>query len=337
MSEENSATAVGNNTGVLPPAGEESANFENVSNNSANSSNNSSNSAETPNGVPGENAVVPGENAAVNAAVPGENAGVPGENAVAPLGAENSPVNTGVGTENAALGANSANAVEVPATALTAEPTGKPKRAQSAKQQATIAAQAAERASLKEAGVKKPTVAMVATLASMKARGDPNYNTAFANATAGRNLSSYRTAKKPRKATVTNTTVARNNSAAPRNNSAAPRKTAKKSKTKNTGFSSQTNLLGSNLPNTGAMNAKVDSIMSIAGAISTQVKELMHLARTLKSKRVVPRNNTARVRKPRSKKTATVNALGFGNLPTIPEENQQLRENNDNEYFNQLR
>jgi hypothetical protein len=118
----------------------------------------------------------------------------------------------------------------------------------------------------------------------------------------------------------------------------APPKTAKKSKAKNTGFATQTNLLGSNIPNTGAMNAKVDSIMSIAGAISAQVKELMHLAKTLKSKRAVPRNNTARVRKPKGKKTATTNALGFGNLPVIPEESeQQLGANNNATYFNELR
>ena len=325
MSEENSATALAN-TGVLPPQVEETANFENVNNNSSNSNN--SNSAETPPGAPEENAVTPlGAENAVNAgetAVNGEETAV--NEAQSAVNQAESAVNQ---AENTGLG-NIANVVPVP---VTAEPTAKPKRAQSAKQQATLAAQAAERASLKEAGVKKPTVATVATLAAMKARSDPNYDTAFANATQGRPLNSYRTgtAKKSRKATVTNTTVARNNSA-------APPKTAKKSRAKNTGFATQTNLLGTNLPNTGAMNAKVDSIMSIAGAISAQVKELMHLAKTLKSKRTAPRNNTARVRKPKGKKTATTNALGFGNLPVIPEESeQQLGANNNATYFNQLR
>jgi hypothetical protein len=319
MSEENSATAFGNNTGVLPPQAEETANFENV--NSSNNNSNNSNSAETPPGVPEENAVTPlGAENTVNAPETAVNA---------PETAVNQPENTVNAEENTGLG-NIANVVPVP---VTAEPSAKPKRAQSAKQQATLAAQAAERASLKEAGVKKPTVATVATLAAMKARSDPNYDTAFANATQGRPLNSYRTgtAKKSRKATVTNTTVARNNSA-------APPKTAKKSRAKNTGFATQTNLLGTNLPNTGAMNAKVDSIMSIAGAISAQVKELMHLAKTLKSKRTAPRNNTVRVRKPKGKKTATTNALGFGNLPVIPEESeQQLGANNNATYFNQLR
>ena len=328
MSEENSATALANNTGVLPPAGEETANFENVS---SNNNSNNSNSAETPNGQPGENAVTPlgAANAEENGATAVENTAT----AVNPANAvENTAtaVNQQENTANAGLG-NIANVVPVP---VTAEPTAKPKRAQSAKQQATLAAQAAERASLKEAGVKKPTVATVATLAAMKARSDPNYETAFTNATQGRPLNSYRTgtAKKSRKATVTNTTVARNNSA-------AVRKTAKKSKTKNTGFATQTNLLGTNIRNTGAMNAKVDSIMSIAGAISAQVKELMHLAKTLKStsNSNAPKSTTLKAKKSKSKKASVApagNALGFGNLSTIPEE---IRENNDNEYFNQLR
>jgi hypothetical protein len=144
----------------------------------------------------------------------------------------------------------------------------------------------------------------------MKARGDPSYNTAFANATAGKKLNSYRTAKKSK--TVTNTT-ARNNSAA--------LKTAKKSKSKGTNsvFSTQANLRGSNIPNTGAMNAKVDSIVSMAADISAQVNELMRFAKTLKSGRApntIVKNTTAK--KPRASKKTAQAANSLLGLPPLP-------------------
>jgi hypothetical protein len=129
---------------------------------------------------------------------------------------------------NSALG-NASNVVEVPPSGLNAvsetnaslavlnsaapTATGKTKRAQTVAQKKTMQNQAAERQALKDAGVAKPSVAMVATLASMKAKGDSRYESAFANAVSGKALGSYRpekTAKAPKAKkgnTVLNTTL----------------------------------------------------------------------------------------------------------------------------------
>jgi hypothetical protein len=341
------------NTGVFPPQ-EENSGFESVEGTTPVQENNTS-----------ANSSVEANNGAGAEAAEGQN-------------------NAGAAVQN------TANAVQVPATALTGvKRSFKDEQAEEfTKLKAAIAAQGS---SLKA----KATDA--AKLASARLKGNPSYQRMFENATAGKKIAELyqnnasakrrakinarktasavvtnntavnlglKTAKKSRgkaAATVTNSTAAKNNAATVTNNSAAL-KTAKKSrgKPKNTGFSTQTNLRGINLPNTGAMNAKVDSIVSMAAAISTQVKELMTLAKTLKSGRAAPKNATAR--KPRGprkgSRTAVAanslvealplpvptsngslaqenaplqNSLGFGALSAIPEENEgQLSENNNN-------
>jgi len=269
MSEENSATAFGN-TGVLPPAEEESANFENV-------------------------------NTEMNNQAPAEAS----NNNNSPLG-------------------NNLNAVEVPESAMPAATGTKAKRPQSAAQQKTIATQAEERATLKSAGVAKPSVAMVATLASMRSKGDPKYNTAFANAVAGKPLNSYRapkTAKKGRKATVINTT-ARNNTA--------------------------TNFMGSAAANirtnNGAASDTIQSIQTMGESAISTVREMMRLSTTL-TKELAKTNNSAglarasewksnlaplsslrnmsrsKPKKPRASRKKMNSLMGLPPLPTIAEEN----------------
>lgn len=273
------------NTGVIPPEGEESAEFENV-------------------------------NVNVN-----ENGN----------GAEPVLESTEESNSNTPLGNIPENAIEVPATALNEEPTmTKAKKPQSAKQQGTMAAQAQERASLKSAGVAKPSVAMVATLASMRSKGDAKYNSAFANAVAGKPLNSYRTAKKPRKATVTNTSVepARNNSS---------RTTAKKPRGVNssTQAASETNMRNRNIVNSRAINGTIDAVLDIAESIGKQMGEMKRLIKTLKAKRpTAPRTSRGK----KTNNTSRNNSLlGLSALPvptgvntrelsTIPEGNAE--ENN---------
>jgi len=239
MSEDNSETAFGK-TGILPPEGEESANFENV-----------------------------------NTGV--EEAGVE-EAGVEETGMENNGVEeTAVNNSNSPLG-DTLDAVELPESAMPSVPamTTKVKRTQSAAQQKTIAAQADERAILKSAGVAKPSVAMVATLASMKAKGDSKYNSAFANAVAGKPLNSYRTtktAKKSRNATVTNTTA------------------------KNTNRNANlTNFMGSTAANVrannGAAASTVKSIQTMGESAISTVREMMRLSTTL-TKELAKTNNSA--------------------------------------------
>lgn len=281
MSEENSATAFGN-TGVLPPAEEESANFENV------------------------------------------NTGLNNQAAAEASNNNNSP-----------LGDN-LNAVEVPESAMPSTMGTKAKRPQSAAQQRTIATQAEERATLKSAGVAKPSVAMVATLASMRSKGDPKYNSAFANAVAGKPLNSYRapkTAKKGRKATVINTTVRNAN-----------------------GTTNATNFMGSTAANirtnNGAASDTIQSIQTMGESAISTVREMMRLSTTL-TKELAKTNNSAglarasewksnlaplsslrnmsraKPKKPRaSRKKKTNSLMGLPPLPnapaglnTIPEEN----------------
>ena len=208
--------------------------------------------------------------------------------------------------------------------------------------------QAEEFAKLKAAIAEKGSTATAkapdaAKLASARLKGNPNYKRMFENATAGKKIAelyeSNATAKRKAKAnakraaTVTSTTAAKNNS--------APLKTAKKSKSKvkNT---VEANLRGSNVPNTGAMNAKVDYIVSIASGISVQVNELMRFAKTLKSGRApntttnTTTNTTAK--KPRTSKKkkekqapAANSVLGLPPLPVAqlpsPEENANAQEN----------
>jgi len=302
-----------NNTGVLPPEGEESAEFENV-------------------------------NAEVNA-----NAGATENSDVAPGGEEEAASNSNSPLQN--------NAVEVPETAVTEEvpepnvtTTTKPKRTQSAAQQKTMASQAEERASLKSAGVAKPSVAMVATLASMRTKGNPSYNSAFANAVAGKPLNSYRaakTARVPRKKanTVINTTVRNTNRGA--NGSVA------------TNFMMPSAAANSR-NNNGAAKETIGAIQSMGESAISTVREMMRLSTTL-TKELAKTNNTAglaaasewksnlaplsslrnesrrkpkKERKPRvrrSKKNASNSLLGLPPLPTaletIPE-----GENNNNAF-----
>jgi hypothetical protein len=232
---------------------------------------------------------------------------------------------------NSPLG-NNLNAVEVPESAMPATTGTKAKRPQSAAQQKTIATQAEERATLKSAGVAKPSVAMVATLASMRSKGDPKYNSAFANAVAGKPLNSYRapkTAKKGRKATVINTT-ATNNTA--------------------------TNFMGSTAANirtnNGAASDTIQSIQTMGESAISTVREMMRLSTTL-TKELAKTNNSAglarasewksnlaplsslrnmsrsKPKKPRASRKKKMNSLmGLPPLPaapaglnTIPEEN----------------
>ena len=320
-------------TGVLPPEGEESAEFENV-NNSAN--------AQTPPNTGNNNA---GNNNAGNNAG-NNNAGNnnAGNNNNAPLGDTIVPLPPPAVT----VAANAMNAVPEPAT------TTKVKKTQSAAQQQTMATQAEERASLKSAGVAKPSVAMVATLASMRSKGDPMYKTAYANAVAGRPLNSYRTAKKSKKLknTVTNTTNApagvfsRNAAVNATNNS---RRNTKKrgvnsgtqAYSRGTAASVQTNMRNKNVMNSTAMNGTVDAVLDIAESIGKQLGEMKRMIKTLKAKHH---------RGPRVSRSASTkdSLLGLGPLPappgqfnagtelsTIPEgtANQELNNNNANTAF----
>jgi hypothetical protein len=350
------------NTGVFPPQ-EENSGFESIEGQTPPAENNE-----------GSNSVEPVNAAQVNAEQVNAEQANAGE----------------VNAEQANAGeVNTANAVSVPATALTGvKRTFKEEQAEEfAKLKAAIEAQGT--------GI-KAKAPDAAKLASARLKGNPSYQRMFENATAGKKISElYQNnatakrrakinAKKAASAIVTNNTVGKNIAALTNssigsktakkrrgkaatvtnstvgNNNSALLKTAKPSrtKTKNTGFSTQTNLRGINLPNTGAMNAKVDSIVSMASAISAQVKELMTLAKTLKSGRAAPKNTT---RKPRASKKASKtavaansllgavplpipgnttvgpenapleNSLGFGALSAIPEANEgQLNENNSN-------
>jgi len=279
MSQENSVGPLGN-TGVLPPGGEENAEFENVN---------------------------------------------------MPLGAEGLTV-----PETAAE-----TAAE---TTTETEPTmgPKPKRVQSAAQQKTISSQAEERASLKSAGVAKPSVAMVATLASMRTKGDPKYESAFANAIAGKGLNSYRTAKTakaPRKgrATVINTTA--KNSLFSGNGNAA------------TNFMAPSATANSRTNNGAAQNT-ISSIQTMGDSAISTIREMMRLSTTL-TKELAKTNNSAglaavanlassaknqsmkkgKPRKPRTRKTNSLQSLPplpvppSEALPAIPEASAQ-EENN---------
>ena len=183
---------------------------------------------------------------------------------------------------NSPLG-NAQDAVEVPSTVEPAPViTGKAKREQSAAQKKTISSQAEERSKLKSAGVSKPSVAMVATLASMRVKNNPSYNTAFANAVAGKPLTTYRapkTAKKSRKlnslGTVLNTTLKKNN-----NNGA-------------TSFMSPPLSVAANARNNnGAAKNTISTIQSMGESAISTVREMMRLSTTL-TKELAKTNNTA--------------------------------------------
>lgn len=288
-----------NNTGVLPPEGEESAEFENVNATQYN----------------GEQGVESTENL---------NSNTPQGNAPENLG------NTAIEVRPPEL---NVNPIDI------APPTGtKLKKPQSVKQRETIAQQAQERATLKSAGVAKPSVAMVATLTSMRTRGDEKYTTAFTNAVAGKPLNSYRTSKKSKKArnaTVTNTSVgpaglfSRN---AYTGVNTSGRFTAKKKKmgvnsstqasSRGVTSSSQTNMRKGNIINSQVVNTTVDTILTIANSIDTQVREMKRMIKTLKTKpRAGPRVRATK------KNTNTTNAnnsntlnslLGLPALPSVP-------------------
>jgi hypothetical protein len=294
-------------TGVLPPQGEESAEFENVNNGAA-------------------------ANANANANANGN------ANNGAAAAAANGNANNGAGTPNTANNSNTPlgdtvaplppPALNVAATAMNAVPAPtvtKVKKTQSAAQQKTMTSQAEERASLKSAGVPKPSVAMVATLASMRTKGDPKYNSAFANAVAGKPLNSYRTAKKGKKAkgTVINSTngpagvFSRNVAVNARNNSV--RNTKKKgvnsgtqAYSRGTAASVQTNMRSKNVVNTTMMNGKVDAVLDIAESIGKQLGEMKRMIKTLKAK------HTRGPRVTRNAVPANNSLLGLGPLPAPP-------------------
>lgn len=294
------------NTGVLPPEGEESANFESVN---------------------------AGANAGVNNAEPVLES-VEGSNGNTPLGnAPESAVEVPATALNAEPNtvANVTNAAPEPEPTATVAPTAtKAKKPQSAKQLGTIAAQAQERASLKSAGVAKPSVAMVATLASMRSKGDAKYNTAFANAVAGKPLNSYRTAKTQKKskknATVTNSTAgpdgvfSRN---AMNGVNTSKRKTAKNKKakgvnsgtqsySKGTAAASQTFMRNRNIVNSNALNSKIDAVLDMADSIGKQMGEMKRVIKTLKAKR------PSAARTSRSKNMGRKNTVGSNSLLGLP-------------------
>lgn len=246
---------------------------------------------------------------------------------------------------NSPLG-NASNVVEVPPSALTnasltgvssllnstqnsalnsAVPaTGRTKRAQSAAQRKTMNNQAIERQALKNAGVMKPSVAMVATLASMKARGDSRYNSAFANAISGKPLGIYRpekTAKaRGRKGnTVINATVGVNSSAAAPTNfmSASPAANARA----NNGAAKNT-IQGIQDMGTSAIEA-IRGMMAASKTLTTELARTNNaagLTRALNALPLLPlsQNSSKKTRRrvPRKKNSATP-------LPIIPEESEQ--------------
>jgi hypothetical protein len=305
-----------NNTGVLPPEGEESAEFENVSAGAEGSNTNSNSNTPLGNGPATNVLEVPP--AAMNAAEP-----------------------------------PAINNTEAPA--MNTMPQTKGKKPQSAAQQQTIAKQAEERAALKNAGLAKPKIDVVATLASMKAKGDTKYNTAFANAVAGRPLNSYRTAKKTRgrKNTVINATngpagiFSRNAAGNVVNSSMRNTKKMKKkgvnsgsqATTRGTAASIQTNMRNRNIMNSTAMTGTVDAILDIAESIGKQMGEMKRMIKTLKTKRPrAPRaaaSNSMLSLPPTSAETALFpppTGLAMNRaLPSIPEEGE--KNNNDNNAF----
>lgn len=279
----NNAQTPENNTGILPPEAEESANFENVN--------------VTPPLPPAETPAA-------------ENNG--------PLG------NVLNGVEN--IAAPPAAVQEENSLMLNAA-TKKPKKEQSAAQKKTITNQAAERQKLKEAGVAKPSVAMVATLTSMRAKDDPNYASAFANAVSGKPLNQFRTAKKKRKNTVLNTSAAttvaktkksRTKSIFSRNTGTGTQaNNSRTSRTRNgnaqtmprgVGTASQTNMRNRNIVNTAVMNTTVDAVLEMADSIGKQLAEMKRMVKTLKARRTAVRTRKA--------STASTNSL-LG-LPPAP-------------------
>ena len=223
------------------------------------------------------------------------------------------------------------------------------KRQQSLKQKQTMSEQAEERQKLKNAGVAKPSVAMVATLTKLRTKEDSSYDTAFANAVAGRPLNSYRqkTEKKPRARkgeTVINTTARNGRNNAGRNN--ASRNTASNA----TSFMAPPSQAANVRANSEAAAATIKSIeqmgASAMGTIRAMVDATKNLARELAktgnssglervSSSLVNSNsnisklfnsgtNTSKkARKPRgprkSKKNTAVNVSAMPPLPVIPE------------------
>jgi len=166
---------------------------------------------------------------------------------------------------------------DIPATINSAAPSTKARREQTAAQKETMQRQAEERQKLKDAGVAKPTVAMVATLASKKAKGDPSYDSIFANAVAGKPLTQYRSSKTAKKGrngnTVTNTTLRSNTMG--KNNTMGSPSPAKNMRTNNT----------------AAKNA-ISNIQAIGETAISSVREMMRLSTTL-TKELAKTNNTA--------------------------------------------
>ena len=199
--------------------------------------------------------------------------------------------------------------------------TTKPKREQSAAQKKTITNQALEREKLKSAGVAKPSVAMVATLTSMSAKGDPNYETAFANAVSGKPLNQFRTAKKRKTNTVLNTSLATAKTKKSRSKSIFSRNTGTgteaNSRTRNgnaqtmprgVGTASQTNMRDRNIVNTAVMNSTVDAVLEMADSITKQMGEMKRMIKTLKARRGSVR----------TRKTSTAPSNSLLGLPPAP-------------------
>jgi hypothetical protein len=297
-----------NNTGVLPPEGEESAEFESVN---ANANVNANAAEPRLESTEGSNGNTPLGNAPESAAPNAPEPPAVEPNVTELNGNANAPMNA---TTNATVNATA----NLPAPTAT-----KQKKPQSAKQQGTIAAQAQERASLKSAGVAKPSVAMVATLASMKAKGDTKYEAAFANAVAGRPLNSYRTAKTKKKGkkneTATNTSsvagLFSRNAGVTAKNKRKGVNSGTQASSRFTSAMSQTNMRNRNMVNSQALNATVDSVLDIAESIGKQMGEMKRLIKTLKAKKpAAPRASR--------KKNSVANALPGNNsllgLPALP-------------------
>jgi hypothetical protein len=206
----------------------------------------------------------------------------------------NAGENVAQGNANTGLG-NGLNAVSVPATATT-----KAKVPLSAAQTAKVEREHVQRNKLKSAGVQKPRVQDVATLARLLKEGNAGkYETAFQKVVSGANLSNFRTAKAPKapKNTTAKTAKGKNSVAASMPASKGKNGSSQTMPRLSTAGISQTNLRGSNMVNTNAMNATIDKLVGMADSLGQQLNEMKRMIKTLKMKKRAPRATTSK-RKP---------------------------------------
>jgi hypothetical protein len=213
---------------------------------------------------------------------------------------------------NVGLG-NVANAVSIPASA----PAKKEKKALTAAQQATMDAQQVQRQKLKDAKAKDTTVSAVATLARLLREGNMGkYETAFQKAVNGTPLTNFRTAKASKKGANTTAKITGINASIGGPTVKGRNGSSQTMPGRSLAGISQTNLRGSNMVNTDAMNATLDTILGIADGLGQQVNEIKRMVKTLKSKKrptraPVSRRKTSGVLPPSS---------GLANaLPPLPE------------------